>query len=429
VQSTPDPVLAAEGDVACAYGETEACQQQATANLVAAQHPSAVAVLGDSQYESGLLSEYYGAGAYNDTWGPFNPIVHPAPGNHEYAASSAASGYFTYFGSAAANGNYSYELGSWHVVALNSDCSNSGCQDSIAGTTSSAEVSWLQGDLAAHPNQCILAYWHHPRFSSGWVGNSPGVAPLWNTLYAAHADVVLNGHDHLYERFAQQDPSQIPTSEGIREFVAGTGGESLFSMGAIQPNMQAGDNQDFGALFLTLHSGSYDWRFRSVNGIVLDSGSAPCHAKSASSPTATVRTAPAAPRFPPIPTPLLAARSAAMLAVSASPDRARLRFAVQPRPASLRPALGYGVPLDVHCSRACDVSVAVRVRHGHHMITIARYRETETEIPRPSSRVVLHLGRSVVRRLADAPVTLSFVAVDASLEQRTVTRTITLRRH
>src|SRR5437763_916877 len=217
-------------------------------------HPT----LGDNQYSSGLLSEFNSAGAYNATWGVFNPIVHPAPGNHEYAQSSVAAGYFSYFGSAAGNGNYSYELGSWHVVSLNSDCTNSGCQDSLAGSTSSAEVSWLQSDLAAHPNQCILAYWHHPRFSSRWVGNSPGVGPFWTTLYAAHADVVFNGHDHMYERFAQQDPSQNATSEGIREFVVGTGGESLFSMGTTQPNMQAVDNNHFGALFLTLRPGSYE---------------------------------------------------------------------------------------------------------------------------------------------------------------------------
>ena len=283
-----DPVLAAVGDIACPNGDkTDSCQQGATANLVASQHPSAVAVLGDNQYESGLLSEYNSPGAYNATWGQFNPIVHPIPGNHEYAANSSASGYFTYFGSSAGKGYYSYELGSWHIITLNSDCSNSGCKDSVAGTTSSAEVRWLQADLAAHPNQCVLAYWHHPRFSSGWVGNSPGVAPFWNALYAAHADVVLNGHDHMYERFAQQNSSQVATSAGIREFVVGTGGESLFEMGTIQPNMQAVDNHHFGALFLTLHADSYEWAFRATNGSVLDGGSTPCHHGSTGSSATT----------------------------------------------------------------------------------------------------------------------------------------------
>src|SRR5207302_2980963 len=123
----PDPVLATVGDVACPAGETEqSCQQLSTANLTANQKPTAVAVLGDNQYASGLFSEFNSPGAYNDTWGQFNPIVHPAPGNHEYATSSSASGYFTYFASRAPGANYSYELGTWHVISLNSACSDMG---------------------------------------------------------------------------------------------------------------------------------------------------------------------------------------------------------------------------------------------------------------------------------------------------------------
>jgi hypothetical protein len=254
------------------------------------------------------------------------------------------------------------------------------------------------------------------------------VAPFWNALYAAHADVVLNGHDHMYERFAQQDPAQNPTSEGIREFVAGAGGESLFEMGTIQPNMQAVDNSDFGALFLKLHPGSYEWTFRATNGTVLDSGSTACHTHTASL-RATIRQPASAARFSRTPTPSPAARSAEMLSPAAYPDRARLTFAVHPRRASLGSALKNGLPVDVYCSRACDVSVAVRVRSGSHIITIARYRETETEIPRRSSRVALHLRRSVIRSLGNARLMLAFVAVDASKEQRTVTRTLTLTGH
>jgi hypothetical protein len=421
-------VLAAVGDVACPAGDAEhACQQASTANLTAAGHPNAVVVLGDNQYNNGLLSEYDSAGAYNDTWGQFNSIIDPVPGNHEYGASSTAAGYFTYFGASARSGYYSWDLGSWHIVALNSSCSDSGCENSIAGTTSSAEVSWLQADLAAHPNQCILAYWHHPRFSSGFVGNSPGVAPFWNALYAAHADVVLNGHDHLYERFAQQDPSQNPTSEGIRQFVAGTGGESLFTMGTIQPNMEAVDNLSFGVLFLTLHSNSYDWAFRGVNGTVLDSGSTACHAKVAGASPATVGKTASAARFSRIQAASRTARSAAMLAASASPEP-RLRFGVHQKGASLRSAVRRGLPVDVYCSRACDLSVAVGLRRNHHTVALASYRETETEIPRPSSRVWLPLRRSLASRLAGARLTLSFVAVDASNERRSVTRTLTLSR-
>jgi hypothetical protein len=424
------PVLAAVGDIACPYGDTtDACQQQATANLVASQHPNAVAVLGDNQYQSGLLSEFNGFGAYNATWGQFNPIVRPVPGNHEYAASSTASGYFTYFGAAAGNGYGSYELGSWHIITLNSNCSNSGCQDSVAGTSSSAEVSWLKGDLAAHPNQCILADWHHPLFSSGWVGNSPGVAPFWNALYAAHADVVLNGHDHMYERYGQQDPAQNPTTQGIREFVVGTGGESLFEMGTIQPNMQAVDNHHFGVLFLTLHPGSYEWTYRATNGTVLDSGSTPCHLGSAGGSSALIRPAASAARFSSTHAPSSAVQSAAAFAATASTHLPRLTFAVHLLPASLRSIQRRGLPLQVRCSRACDVSIAVRVSNGRHMIAIASYRETETEIPRRSSRVDLHLSQGLLRHLRAARLTLTFVAVDASEEHRSVTRTLMLMRH
>lgn len=271
-------LLAAVGDIACPYGDTQdACKQRATANLVASERPNAVAVLGDNQYQSGQLSEYDGPGAYNETWGQFNSIVYPTPGNHEYLASSSASGYFTYFGARAPGNYYSYELGAWHVISLDSACSDAGCTAATVGSTTTAQVDWLKRDLRAHRNQCILAYWHHPRFTSGAVQDSTGVAPLWEALYAARADVVLNGHDHMYERYAQQDPNQKPTSEGIREFVVGTGGMSLFPVGTIQPNLQFLDNKHFGVLFLTLYAGSYQWAFRAINGTLLDSGSTACH--------------------------------------------------------------------------------------------------------------------------------------------------------
>ena len=427
INSQHDPVLATVGDVACPTGDTvDACQQSATANLTASLHPSAVAVLGDNQYESGLLSEFNGAGAYNDTWGQFNAIVHPAPGNHEYAASSSASGYFTYFGSSAGSGNYSYDLGSWHVISLNSDCIDSGCEDSLAGSASSAEVIWLQGDLAAHPNQCILAYWHHPRFSSGWVGNSPGVAPFWNALYAAHADVVLNGHEHMYERFAQQDPAQHATSEGLREFVVGTGGESLFTMGTIQPNMQVVDNGHFGVLFLTLHAHGYEWSFRATSGTVLDSGATPCHAQTGSKSALTLKTQSPSVNSP-VAAPSPAVESAQKLTADAAPDRARLAFAVRPvrAPTSNAPARGAPV-VEVRCSRACDVSVRARVRRGHSLITLTRYRETEAQLTKPVDRTRLRLSRWLLRRLGGSRLVVTFVAVDASNERRTITRTLTL---
>ena len=188
-------------------------------------------MLGDNQYDSGSDSEYMGS--YDLTWGhDFNSIVHPVLGNHEYLT-SGASGYFQYFGdhgvtTNAPAGYYSVNLGTWHIVSLNSNCSDQkGCSDALAGGTTSAEMSWLQSDLAANPSACVLAMWHHPLFSYGWTLGAPSVAPLWTALYNAHADVVLNGHDHLYERYAQQDPSGTASTAGIREFVVGTGGESL----------------------------------------------------------------------------------------------------------------------------------------------------------------------------------------------------------
>ncbi|HEX5224502.1 MAG TPA: metallophosphoesterase, partial [Solirubrobacteraceae bacterium] len=419
-----DPLLAAVGDIACAPGDTtHACKQLATANLVATQHPSAVALLGDNQYESGLLSEYMGAGAYNETWGRFNPFVHPTPGNHEYASSPTAAGYFEYFGTAAGppgRGYYSYELGGWHLIALDSSCTDAGCTNrDFDGTTSSAQLTWLQNDLAAHPNQCILAYWHHPRFTSGFVGNSPAVGSLWEALYAAHADIVLNGHAHDYERYAQQDPSQHATSEGIREFVVGTGGESLVSLATVQPNLEAVDNTHFGVLFLTLHPSSYEWSFRGTEGGVLDSGSTHCHAASGGG-AAAVRLSPLRATAQGNEAQLPAVTAASQLVPSSSPDDQPLDFAV--RPTGRTAADAASIPLDVHCSRGCEVGVTVSVRRGPRIKTVLRFDETATE--RPDFRIALHLPRKLARLLSDVPLIATFHAVDTAGEQRTLTRTL-----
>jgi hypothetical protein len=405
--ASADPLLAAVGDIACPAGDSDpehGCQQEATARLVASQHPDAVAPLGDVQYESALLSEFQGRDAYNETWGQFDPIAHPVTGNHEYAVSPTAEGYFAYFGAAAPGGYYSYELGAWHVVALSSDCSDSGCEDSLAGAVSSTEVRWLQGDLAAHQGQCVLAYWHHPLFTSGWVGNSPGVAPLWEALYAAHADVVVNGHDHLYERFAPQDTAQQATNAGIREFVVGTGGESLFTLGTIQPNLQFLDDKHYGVLFLTLHPGSYEWAYRATDGAVLDSGSDACHlAPSTPAPQ---------PSPPPPQIPLPAQR---------------LAFAVQVRRVRLRAALSRGLPVSVYCSRACDVQTAIHTRRRGRSLTLVRLRRTETQLTRPHSLIRLRLPARLLRGMRAVRLALSFIATDASREQRRAAATLTLR--
>src|SRR4051794_837921 len=214
-----DPVLAAAGDIACAPGSTvdaTHCHQSATAELLLAQRPDVVATLGDNQYGTASYADFLGA--FDLTWGRLKPALRPVAGNHEYTYSALAAGYTAYFGSAAAAA-YSYEIGAWHVVALNSNCTAGTCADLGSGGTTNAQVQWLEADLAAHPTSCTLAYWHHPLFSSSTIGGSPGVRALWKTLYAHGADVVLGGHDHHYERMAQRDPSGSRTASGIRSFV------------------------------------------------------------------------------------------------------------------------------------------------------------------------------------------------------------------
>lgn len=279
-----DPMLAAAGDIACPPGmpaTRHECQQGATASLIERYRPNAVALLGDDQYEAGTLEEFMGDGAFNDTWGRFKSSIWPAPGNHEYLASSSAKGYFEYFGAQAGplgEGYYSYDVGAWHVLSLNSACSDAGCGDYRQGVVSSAEVAWLKEDLSRHPHQCLLAYWHHPRFSSGAEGDEPGVAPLWTTLYEARADVALNGHDHDYERFVPQDPNGHATAKGIREFVVGTGGRDHYAFYKdVLANSRFRDHTHFGALFLTLHRHGYQWRFRTTSGKVIDRGRTACH--------------------------------------------------------------------------------------------------------------------------------------------------------
>jgi Bacterial Ig-like domain len=229
-------------------------------------------------------------------------------GNHEYytpgsTASSGASGYFGYFGNAASptdapgctvncKGYYSYDLGSWHVVVLNSNCAEvGGC-----GAGSPQEV-WLRNDLQAHPSACTLAYFHHPRFSSSGIGNNSAMVPFWKALYDAGAEVVLNGHAHNYERFAPQTPDgQAKSDYGIREFIVGTGGKSLNSFGTPRPNSEVRltDNSvprgNFGVIKLTLHPGdpgSYDWQFVTIDRTVADYGSASCHGAPPTSSTDT----------------------------------------------------------------------------------------------------------------------------------------------
>jgi hypothetical protein len=283
--ATADPVLAAAGDIACKPGQPPThlkCRQGATAAEIKRAGATIVAALGDDQYEDGALADFLAPGGFNQTWGAFKSRIRPVPGNHEYASSPTAAGYFEYFGAAAGpsgRGYYSYNLGAWHLIAMNSSCSDAGCTDrDVDGATTSAQLSWLEGDLAHTKHRCVLAYWHHPLFSSVRVLDDEwGVEPLWNALLGAGADVVLNGHAHTYERFAPQDAAGRFSSSGLREFVVGTGGRDHVKFDSRVRTSRFRDDEDFGVLFLTLHRGSYDWKFRTVYGKVLDAGHARCH--------------------------------------------------------------------------------------------------------------------------------------------------------
>lgn len=232
-----------------------------------------IATLGDTAYSTSSAAEF--AECFDPAWGPLLPRIRPAVGNNEYNQPGARP-YFDYFGSAAGHpdeGWYSYDIGSWHVVVLNSNCREiGGCGPA------SPQGLWLAADLAAHPSACSLAYWHHPRFSSGRHGSLPATADLWEMLDRAGADIVLVGHDHLYERFAPQSPGGRKTANGIREFVVGTGGKDFYPFGKAIANSEVRDAKTAGALRLTLHEHSYDWQFFKAagSGKLADKGTGPC---------------------------------------------------------------------------------------------------------------------------------------------------------
>ncbi len=272
------PIVAAAGDIACAPGDPvtpTTCRQLQTSNLFVG-NPAIAAVLplGDEQYEDGLLSEFQGS--YDLSWGRALGKSHPVPGNHEYASGSNGAGYFAYFGAragTAGRGWYSFHVGKWHLIALNANCSHvGGCGPS------SRQVTWLRNDLAANHPACTLAYWHQARFSSGPEGNLSAYDAIWKVLYSHHVDVVLSGHNHIYERYALQTPAQIrDPKHGIREFVVGTGGRSLDPYTGPFTNGQFRQHTQFGVLKLTLHPRRYEWRFVGTAKHVLDSGKTDCH--------------------------------------------------------------------------------------------------------------------------------------------------------
>ncbi len=272
-----DVVIAAAGDIACDpsanSGSPAKCDQAATAQQIISLNPTAVLSLGDQQYESNTASAY--AAVFDKTWGAFKSKIRPAVGNHEYLTHDA-TGYFDYFGAAAGDptkGYYSYDLGAWHLISLNSECTHiGGCGPG------SAEEAWLLADLAAHPATCTLAYWHEPRWSSGEHGDATQMTTIWNDLVAAHVDVVLSGHNHDYERFPTLDENGTPSPSGVQEFVVGTGGKNHYGFGSTPP--LAGEIRNstaFGILRMDLHPTSYDWKFLPAPSYTFtDSGSAAC---------------------------------------------------------------------------------------------------------------------------------------------------------
>lgn len=273
VAAAQDPVIVGAGDIADC---TQLVGAAKTAVLLDGV-PGTVFTLGDNANPSGTPKQF--ADCYGPTWGRHKGRTHPAAGNHDYRTPHA-SGYFEYFGAAAGDpdkGWYSYELGAWHVVVLNSNCAEiGGCQ------RGSRQETWLREDLAAHPAPCVAAMWHNPRFSSGGEhGDDPTVHDLWQALNDAGAEFVLAGHEHVYERFAPQTADgKADPENGLRQFTVGTGGRELYAWGRTKPNSEVRDNKTFGVLELTLHPDSYDWKFLPIEGETFtDGGSAKCHPK------------------------------------------------------------------------------------------------------------------------------------------------------
>jgi hypothetical protein len=259
----PPHVFVGAGDIAlCGNGG----DPEATARLLDTIDGT-VFTLGDNAYPSGTAADF--RRCYDPTWGRHKSRTRPVPGNHEYE-SPGATPYFDYFGANAGPyglGYYSFEMGNWHAIALNSH---------IPLSADSPQGQWLRADLAANATRCTIAYWHVPRFSSGKHGDQPQLGDFWTLLYEAGADVVLSGHDHTYERFAPQDPNGVlDLQRGIRQFVVGTGGANTYQFATIRPNSEVRLSV-LGVLKLTLRAEDYDWSFIAVTGPG-DSGTGTCH--------------------------------------------------------------------------------------------------------------------------------------------------------
>jgi hypothetical protein len=261
-----DPVIAAAGDL-CSPSIGDCA---GTADLLDLINPTAVLTLGDNAYVSGTMDEYNAE--YKPYWGRQDFRVYPSPGNHEFVT-QGAQGYLDYFGNRAPGLWYSFDLGAWHIISL--------AGDGVFAGAGSPQEQFLRADLAAHPSQCTLAFWHEPRFSSGMEhGSDTAISAIWNDLYAAGVDVVLNGHEHNYERFDPQNANGVADANGIREFIVGTGGarEGSYPFGTPLANSVVRNVGTPGVIKLTLHPTGYDWVFLPAAGFTFtDAGSSSCH--------------------------------------------------------------------------------------------------------------------------------------------------------
>jgi hypothetical protein len=258
--SSTTAVMVGAGDISSCSNSND----DATAKLLDSISGT-VFTLGDNAYDSGTSTQYNNC--YNPTWGRAKSRTKPVPGNHDYAT-SGASGYFKYFSGMPSY--YAYNVGAWRIYALNSE---------ISVSSTSAQMTWLKNDLASHSNLCMLAYWHKPRWSSGSEhGSNSAMQALWQVLYNAKVELVINGHEHNYERFAEMNASGSTISSGLREIVVGTGGKSHSGFGTKLSASQVRNSSTYGVLKLTLNSGSYSWKFVPVAGSSFtDSGNTNCH--------------------------------------------------------------------------------------------------------------------------------------------------------
>jgi acid phosphatase type 7 len=280
----PDNIsVVSAGDIAnCATH-----MHEETAMLVDNIAPDAVLTLGDTVYPNGSISDFLDC--YHPSWGRFRSITRAAVGNHEYHTPHAAP-FYAYFcsemGVLPLQGRYSFNLGKWHVVVLNSNCggdldTSASVADNFGGCEQDApQAQWLTKDLAQHPAKCTLAMWHHPRFSSGSHGNADRMAATWTILEAAGADLVLSGHAHFYERFApMRADGELDAAHGLRQFVVGTGGTGLHTFSTVMPGSAVRYNATYGVLKLDLKPTGYRWKFiaTGTTPASVDEGEAECH--------------------------------------------------------------------------------------------------------------------------------------------------------